>query len=157
MKDIFKSWCSERPLLVLFQLELSTMKRCPPPTILTTVQKQCENPCKGIQNSLGFLIPCHRFLIPGTGIPVLVSGIWILDSGFQSLVGFRILWTVFRIPRPRISVFTLSKFFPDFGFHEQNFPHSGIRNPDFLTWGEMWQNRNSYFVDCRLSHLRKGF
>ena len=83
---------------------------------------------------------------------------WNLDSGFQSLVGFRILWTVFRIPRPRISVFTLSKFLPDFGFHEQNFPHSGIRNPDFLTWGEMWQNRNSYFVDCRLSHLRKkGF
>ena len=28
---------------------------------------------------------------------------WNLDSGFQSLVGFRTPWAVFRIPKPRIS------------------------------------------------------
>ena len=28
---------------------------------------------------------------------------WNLDSGFQSLVGFRTPWPVFRIPKPRIS------------------------------------------------------
>ena len=124
------------------------------PTILTTVQKQCVKPCKGIQKSW---ILDTMPSIPDSRYWNSSLSQWNLDSGFQSLVGFRILWTVFRIPRPRISVFTLSKFFPDFGFHEQNFQHSGIRNPDFLTWGEMWQNRNSYFVDCRLSHLRKGF
>ena len=41
---------------------------------------------------------------------------WNLDSGFQSLVGFRILWVVFRIPRPRISDST-----------SKNFPVCGIR------------------------------
>ena len=38
---------------------------------------------------------------------------WNLNSGFQSFVGFRILWAVFRIPEPRIPDST-SKIFPDF-------------------------------------------
>ena len=37
---------------------------------------------------------------------------WNLDSGFQSLVGFWILLTVFRIPKPRIPDST-SKIFQD--------------------------------------------
>ena len=41
---------------------------------------------------------------------------WNLDSGFQSLVGFRIHWAVFTIPKPRI---------PDSRI--RNFPGSGIR------------------------------
>ena len=41
-----------------------------------------------------------------------------LDSGFQSLVGFRILWNVFRIPKPKIPDST-----------SKNFPDSGIRFP----------------------------
>ena len=38
------------------------------------------------------------------GFQVLDSSIcqWNLKSGFQSLVGFRILWAVFLIPKPRI-------------------------------------------------------
>ena len=43
---------------------------------------------------------------------------WNLDSGFQSLVGFQIPWTVFRIPKARILDST-----------SKNFPHSGIGIP----------------------------
>ena len=67
------------------------------------------------------------------GLQVLDSCIchYNLDSGFQSLVGFRIPWAVFRIPKPRI---------PDFFiFQEQNFPRfripqaniSGISESEF--------------------------
>ena len=38
--------------------------------------------------------------IPGTGLLVLCQ--WNLDSGFQSLVGVRIRWAVFRIPKAKI-------------------------------------------------------
>ena len=41
-----------------------------------------------------------------------------LDSGFQSLVGFRILWAVLQIPKHRISDST-----------SKNFSDSGIRIP----------------------------
>ena len=70
-------------------------------------------PCEGIQNSLGFWISFHGFLILGTGFRILCQ--WNLDSGFQALVGFRIPWTVFRIPKPRIPELT-SKTVPDSGF-----------------------------------------
>ena len=43
-----------------------------------------------------------------------------LDSGFQSLAGFRILSAGFRISKPF-----------------QKIP--GFRNPDFLTWGDMYK------------------
>ena len=43
---------------------------------------------------------------------------WNLESGFQSLVGFRIPWAVFRIPKPRIPDST-----------SRNFPGSRIRIP----------------------------
>ena len=46
-----------------------------------------------------------------------------LNSRFQSLVGFRIPWAVFRIPKPRIPDST-----------RKNFP--GFWNPHSLTWGE---------------------
>ena len=48
------------------------------------------------------------------------------NSGCQSLAGFGIPWTVFRIPTPRILPFQ-KKEFPGFW----RFP--GFRNPDFLT------------------------
>ena len=50
-----------------------------------------------------------------SGLQVLDSSIcqWNLDSGLQSLEGFRIRWAVFRIPlKPRIT---------DYGFHKQKF------------------------------------
>ena len=56
--------------------------------------------CKGIQDSVGSWIPCRGFRILGT---------W-----FQSLVGFRILWAVFWILKPRIPDST-SKNFKDSG------------------------------------------
>ena len=37
--------------------------------------------------------------IPSTGFRIYCE--WNLDSGFQSLVGFRIPWAVHRIPKPR--------------------------------------------------------
>ena len=44
------------------------------------------------------------FHITDSGFQVLDSNLcqWNLDSGFQSQVGFRILWAVFQIPKPRI-------------------------------------------------------
>ena len=46
---------------------------------------------------------------------------WNSDSGFQSLVGFRIPRAVFRIPKPRI-LDSISKFsnFPGFGIPQAN-------------------------------------
>ena len=90
---------------------------------------------------------------------------WNLDSGFQSLVGFRIPGAVFRIPKSKIP--DSSYWFPvfvsgtwildsivsgildslscildskahDSGFHKQNF--LGFRNPDSLTWGDYHQH-----------------
>ena len=46
-----------------------------------------------------------------------------LDSGFESLVGFRIPWA----PESKAQ---------DSRFHKQNFP--GFRNPDSLAWGKLW-------------------
>ena len=72
---------------------------------------QCTNP-----NGLRFWIPRLRFLISDTGFWILCQ--WNLDSGFQSLVGF-------RIPPAK---------FPDFGFHMQKLPR--LRSPNSLTCGE---------------------
>ena len=60
-----------------------------------------------------------------------------LDSGLQSLVGFWIPWSVFRIPKPRIPD-SKSKIFPDSGSHKWKF--LGFPHPDFLTWGELTFN-----------------
>ena len=46
-------------------------------------------PSKGIQYKLGFWIPRRGFRILGPGARILCQ--WNLDSGFQALVGFRIL------------------------------------------------------------------
>ena len=82
--------------------------------------------CKGIQDSL-------EFRIPGTGLQFLSDpGFW---TPIVYLVGFRIPWAVFRIPKPRIPD-SISKIFPDFGFQKQKFP--GFRNPNCLTRGESY-------------------
>ena len=51
-----------------------------------------------------------------TGFTVVDSSLceWNFNSGFQSFVGFRIPWAVFRIPKPRIPDST-SKIFLDSG------------------------------------------
>ena len=68
--------------------------------------------CKGIQDTFGFWIPRRGFQIPGTRFWILSQ--WDLDSGFQSLKGFRIPWVVFRIPKSRIPD-SSGKNFPDCG------------------------------------------
>ena len=52
-----------------------------------------------------------------SGSQVLYSSLcqWNLDPGFQSLVGYRIPWVIFWIPKPR-SPDSKSKSFPDSGF-----------------------------------------
>ena len=62
-----------------------------------------------------------------SGFQILDSSLcqWNLDSGFQSSVGFRIPWTVVRIPMPRIPDST-SKIFSDSGF-----------NLDSITWSDL--------------------
>ena len=57
----------------------------------------CFPACKGIQQVLKFRIPRCGFWIPGTGFRI--HGQWNLDSGFRSLVGFRIP-IVIGIPDP---------------------------------------------------------
>ena len=49
------------------------------------------SPCKGIQDIIGFKIQDSRFHAVDSVIQVLDSGFcqWNLDSGFESLVGFR--------------------------------------------------------------------
>ena len=77
------------------------------------------SPSKGIQDSLGFWILSREFRIPGIlGRSGRFFVSWKLDSRFQSLVGFQIPRSVFRIPKPKIADFTSKKF-----------PNSGIRIP----------------------------
>ena len=70
----------------------------------------------GIQDSLGFWIPRQGFRIPGTRFQPLSA-----ELGFQSLVRFRILSAVFRIPKPRIPDST-----------SNNFPDCGIQIPQMF-------------------------
>ena len=61
------------------------------------------------------------------------SSLWkrILDSEFQSLMGFRTPWAIFRIPKPRIPDSTRN-IFPECRFKKQRF--LGSRNLDSLRW-----------------------
>ena len=89
--------------------------------------------CKGIQNTFGFWIPRRGFQIPGTRFWILSQ--WDLDSGFQSLKGFRIPWVVFRIPKSRIPD-SSGKNFPDSGF--SIFLHKAITGfLIFVEWCEV--------------------
>ena len=83
-------------------------------------------PREGIQNSLGFWIPRCGFRILGPGFRILCQ--WNLDSEFQALVVFRILWTVFWIPKPGIPDAAAKIFWiPD--PTSKNVSDSGIRCP----------------------------
>ena len=88
--------------------------------------KQIQEIKKGKQPSLGNVN--HSFAHVKESNTVLDFSVcqWNLDSRLQSLVGFRITWVVFRIPKPRIPDST-SKNFTHSAFHEQQF--FGIRFP----------------------------
>ena len=78
---------------------------------------------------------------------VLDSGFHAEDSGFQSLVGFRIPWPVFRIPKPRIPDHPPEKI-----FRIPNLTRKNIL--DSLAWGELKytqlpMNRKPFIVHCR--------
>ena len=64
---------------------------------------------------------------------------WNLDSGFHSLVGFRVPRAVFRNPKPKI-LCSKRKSFPDCGFHKQTFsgfPHiRATRTSSLIVLGE---------------------
>ena len=68
------------------------------------------DPCKLIQDGLGFGISRCGFRIPSTVFRIRSQ--WNLDSGFESLTGFGIPSAELRIPKPRIADST-SKNFPD--------------------------------------------
>ena len=80
-------------------------------------------PCKEVKNSQ----LDSEFHAVEFGFQVLDSSLcqWNLDSGFRSLVGYRIPWAVFWIPKPRIPD-SISKLFPDSGFQKKKFPDSGF-------------------------------
>ena len=64
-------------------------------------------------------LPGSGFNAVDYGFQVLDSSLhqWNLESGIQ-LVGFRISWTVFRIPKPR-SLHSMSEFLLNSSFHKQ--------------------------------------
>ena len=74
----------------------------------------CFAPCKRIQNSFHIIHCWFRMLCTG---PWVCN--WSLDSGFKSLIGFRIPWPVFLIPKRKILDSTGKKF------------------PGFRTWGSL--------------------
>ena len=81
-------------------------------------------PCKEIQDSFGVLIPRRGFRIPVTGFQALKHGFC-----FQSLVGFRIHWALFRILKPRISDTTSTIFHVFRNPQATNFADFGILIP----------------------------
>ena len=82
----------------------------------------CTLPCKRIQDSLGFSIPHRVFRIPSTWFQSLSVE---FDSGFKSLVGFRI--PKFTIPDSTIKI----SWIPD-----SKFPQAKIfGNTDYHIWG----------------------
>ena len=102
-----------------------------------------------------------------SGFQVLDSSFchWNLDSGFQFLVGFRIPWPVFRIPKPRIPDST-NKFLSDYGFRIPQAKVSQIRESGFPYMGKnklMWFGGNEiishhgfpekcHHSDCKVLH-----
>ena len=55
-----------------------------------------------------------------SGIHAMDSGCTLLDSGFQSLVGFQIPLAIFRIQAKFLD--PMNRIFPDSTFHKQTFP-----------------------------------
>ena len=74
-------------------------------------------PCKVIEHSLGSWIPRIGFRIPCQEFD--------LDSGFQSLAGFRIPWAEFRFPKPLSGIY--KQKFLGFRIAKQYFLDSGVR------------------------------
>ena len=72
--------------------------------LLDSVAEYLLSPYKGIQSS-GFHAVESRFQALDFSLCQ-----WNLDSGFQSLEGFRISWTLFRIPPAKISPIPESGF-----------------------------------------------
>ena len=88
------------------------------------------DPCKEIQDSLGFWFPRRGFLISGTGFRILCP--WNLDSGYQSSVDSRFLELYSRFQSPRFLILQAK-----FRGQRISQPKSlGFRNPYSLTWVE---------------------
>ena len=78
---------------------------------------------------------------------VLDSGFHAEDSGFQSLVGFRIPWPVFRIPKPRIPDHPQVKIFRIPNLTRKNILDSLARGE--LKYTQLPMNRKLFIVNCR--------
>ena len=75
------------------------------------------------------------FCAVDSGFQVLRSGLfqWNLDSGFRWLVGFRIVWAVFRIPWAKISRIPQSGF-SYMGWNLSQWPCIHYSRPKALSW-----------------------
>ena len=93
-----------------------------------------------------------RFRTVDWGFQVPDSSFWSVELRLriQSLVGIRILWARFQIPKPR-SLDSTSKIFPESELHKQKFPgfgESGLHNNlDYIGWSghlewnpDFWNN-----------------
>ena len=91
----------------------------------------CVTLCKEMEDSLGFWIPRSGFRIPDNKFRIPCK--WNLDSGFQSLAGFRISWAEFRIPKSRIynSTRTNSRMILDSTSKISRIPEFGLR---YMEW-----------------------
>ena len=78
---------------------------------------------------------------------VLDAGFHAEDSGFQSLMGFRIPWPVFRIPKPRIPDHPQVKIFRIPNLTRKNILDSLARGE--LKYTQLPMNRKLFIVNCR--------
>ena len=98
-----------------------------------------SEPCKGIQDSLGFWVSRCGFRIQVLD-PSFCQ--WNLDSGFPLLSGIPDSLSRIPIPKPRIPE-SIGKIFKDSRFHKQKFP--GFQTPYSLIWGELCLLSQSFF------------
>ena len=105
-----------------------------------TLRKKLESALIQGNSRLSWMLDCTPW-IPDFQFRYWIQNLcqWNIDSGFHSLVGFRVPRAVFQNPKPKI-LCSKRKSFPDCGFHKQTFsgfPHIGAtRTSSLIVLGE---------------------
>ena len=84
-------------------------------------------PLFGFYRSLIGFLACER----KSGFHAVDSGFQVMDAGFQTLVGFRIPWAIFWIPKPKIRI-PQAKF--------SRIPYHGARSSVVYYWTDSRQH-----------------
>ena len=107
--------------------------------ILISKLKTVITSCNGIQDRLGFLIPHHRFRIPGTGFCILRQ--WSLDSNYGCADSLCCILCCI-LDNFKAHVFH-GKNFLDSRLHKQNFSR-------FPYMGWQWPKLNHFTIELKL-------